>query len=62
MWSPATAQGLDRNDSGKTVYGDTLWAIAKKNGCTMAEIVRLNGIKDPSNVTVGTGWKYHRSK
>ena len=41
----------------KIVYGDTLWDIAVKNKCTVAEIVGMNGIKDPNNVPVGTELK-----
>ena len=37
--------------------GDTLWAISKKYGCTIAEIVSLNGelITDPDLIYIG--WK-----
>ncbi|MEG1968327.1 MAG: S-layer homology domain-containing protein [Clostridia bacterium] len=41
----------------KIVRGDTLWDIAMKNKCTVAEIVGLNGIKNPNNVPIGTELK-----
>ncbi|MEG1293747.1 MAG: LysM peptidoglycan-binding domain-containing protein, partial [Clostridium sp.] len=41
----------------KVVRGDTLWDIAMKNKCTVAEIVGLNGIKNPNNVPIGTELK-----
>lgn len=41
----------------KIVYGDTLWDISIKNHCTVADIVKLNGIADPNNVPVGTELK-----
>lgn len=36
------------------VYGDTLWDLARENGCTVAEIVALNGIENPNSIPVGT--------
>jgi len=33
--------------------GDTLWDIAEANGMTVAELVSLNGIANPSLITVG---------
>ena len=36
------------------VYGDTLWDLAIEHGCTVAEIVSLNGIENPNSVPVGT--------
>lgn len=50
---------LPAEDKKTLVYtvarGDTLWAISKKYGCTVAEIVALNGelIKDPDLILVG---------
>ncbi|MEG0703435.1 MAG: S-layer homology domain-containing protein, partial [Christensenella sp.] len=41
----------------KIVRGDTLWDIAMKNKCTVAEIVGLNGIKNHNNVPIGTELK-----
>ena len=47
-------------DNRKTVVyivkrGDTLWAISRKYGCTVAEIVGLNGklITDPDLIFAG---------
>ena len=39
----------------KVVWGDTLWALSRKHGCTINEIVALNGelIKDPHWIYVG---------
>lgn len=33
--------------------GDTLTGIAKKNGLTLAELIKLNNIKDPNKIYVG---------
>lgn len=33
--------------------GDTLTSISKKNGTSIDEIVKLNGIKDPNRITAG---------
>ena len=33
--------------------GDTLWNIAKKFGSTVEAIVRVNGIEDVNNLTIG---------
>lgn len=41
----------------KIAVGDTLWDIAIKNKCTVAEIVSLNAIKNPKKVPVGTELK-----
>ena len=33
--------------------GDTLSVIAKKNGCTVDELIRLNGIKNKNLIYIG---------
>ena len=38
----------------KIVYGDTLWDLAQLHHCTVAEIVSINGIKNPNSIPVGT--------
>lgn len=35
------------------VKGDTLWALAKKYGTTVNDLVKLNNIKDPNFIVVG---------
>ncbi|MEU8886749.1 N-acetylmuramoyl-L-alanine amidase [Streptomyces sp. NPDC048442] len=51
------ADRLKRRPSTPSTYtvrsGDTLGAIAKKHGTTVAALVRLNGIKDPDRIAVG---------
>lgn len=37
----------------KVVWGDTLWALAKKHGTTVESIASLNGIKNPDRIYVG---------
>ena len=38
----------------KIVKGDTLWELSRSYGCTVNEIVQLNGIKNPNSVKIGT--------
>lgn len=50
----ADANATANGDGDYTVKsGDTLWKIAKENGCTIDAIVSLNGIKDRNNIRVG---------
>lgn len=50
----ATATTVPPAPSGYTVArGDTLSAIAKRNGTTWQSLAQLNGLKDPSKITPG---------
>jgi membrane-bound lytic murein transglycosylase D len=61
---PATASpgALDSSYEFYTVrYGDTIWDIAKKfGGITATDILRINGISDPSRIQVGQKLKIRK--
>jgi LysM repeat protein len=54
---PCDGSSGDDGSSGTCIYvvkrGDTLGAIAKKNGTTVAVLTRMNGIKNPNRIYVG---------
>ena len=41
------------NDYYVTRPGDTLWSIAQRNGTTVTELTRLNGINNPNVIYPG---------
>jgi membrane-bound lytic murein transglycosylase D len=42
-------------------YGDTVWDIAKKfDGITASDILKINGISDPSRIQVGQKLKIRK--
>ncbi len=60
LWQPASLfaqQATPTTPPGVTIYvvqrGDTLYRIAVRNGTTITQLVRLNGISDPSTIYVG---------
>lgn len=55
---PAVSQAAPETAGGTTTYvvrrGDTLTAIAKRFGVSVAAIMRANGIRDPGRIITGT--------
>lgn len=50
----ALAPGINKPKRHRVQKGDTLWALARRYNCTIAELVAANPmIKDPSFILVG---------
>jgi Tfp pilus assembly protein FimV len=60
MFDPITGQIVDTQanvtggaDFHQVVKGDTLFAISKRYGCTVEQLMAWNNLRNPNNISVG---------